>query len=258
MQNGIYNALFGAMAQEYRLDVIANNLANSSTAGFKRQKIAFKDLMDKRHHDLLEMSSCIREEGWCPRPDVTSETRVAEVMLDMSSGGMRQTGNPLDLAVQGEGFFKVETDQGVMYTRNGQFQLTPEGTVVTSGGHALLGQGGPVVIPEGGEILVRGDGQVSLGNEVLGVLDVVTVTDPRALEKFGENLFRIREGADAGEVPAEGFQVSQGILEDSNVSVVEEMVSMIETMRMFEAYQKVMTSVQDEDKKVIQEVGATR
>lgn len=257
MQNGIYNALFGALTQEYRMDVIANNLANAGTAGFKRQKTAFEDVMNKRFHNMLDAKPSIRSDAMWPAPTVTSQARIGEVQIDFSPGGMRQTGNPLDLAIHGNGFFKIDTDRGTMYTRNGQFQVMPDGTVTNARGDALLGEGGPVVLPEGGGVVIGGNGEITVAGEVVNTIDLVAISEPQALEKFGENLFRIREGVDAGEQPPEDAEILQGFLEESNVTVVQEMVSMIDTMRVFESYQKIMTSVQDEDKKVINEVGNT-
>jgi flagellar basal-body rod protein FlgG len=171
---------------------------------------------------------------------------------------MKSTGNPLDLAIAGDGFFRVQTPEGEFLTRQGVYHLSAEGFVVDAHGNQLLGAGGPLQVAEGGAVLVDADGGFSVNGELIDTIELVRIEDPRALEKVGNSLLRIRPGADAQAIPAEDSTVEQGFLEAANVDVVSEMVNMIEAMRAFEAYQKMISGSFEQDKKAITEVGAPR
>lgn len=258
MQDAMYSAMFGAMCQEHRLNIIANNLANVNTTGFKQDRYAFEDTMISYAHDIIRQPVLsLRDKELLPDPVNLSRTRLALSRVDFSQGGMELTENPLDVAIMGNGFFKVRTEVGDFYTRNGNFQLSPEGNLVTDQGFPVLAGGGEVVIPQGANIRIGPDGMIYADNEELGQLDVVTVDDLKALEKYGANFFNLPENANAAEIPAENVEVAQGYLEKPNVNVVEEMVNMIEAHRAFEAYQKVISGSRETDEKVITKVGRT-
>jgi flagellar basal-body rod protein FlgG len=256
MQASMYNALFGALTQEHRLAVIANNLANVNTSGFKRESLAFKDVFVRLGHNMLEPIAAINEEPLLPVPDETAQVRIALSYIDFSQGGLQETGNPLDVALHGAGFFKVRTEQGDLYTRNGKFHLTPEGQLVNSQNYPVLGDDGEINIEPGGQVHIAQDGQIFVNDESVGMLQVVNFANPQVLEKVGQNLYRIRDGVDAVEEPAQNVSVLSGYLEGANVKVVQEMVSMIETHRLFEAYQRVMHSTQEANQRLIREVAA--
>ena len=256
MQDSTYSALFGALSNEKRLAIIANNLANANTTGYKRDQVAFQDTFQRFAHDyLVDSRISLRDKELWPKPDVIAKPRLSEQHVDLSQGSLQLTGNPLDFAISGEGFFKVRTPDGDFLTRAGSFQLSTQGTVLTEQGYSLLGQGGEVNIPEGAKVQVDGLGRVYADDTQITTLDLVLVDDPRALEKVGNNLYRIRQGSNAQEVPAADARVEQGYIEKANVEVVGEMVAMIEVQRAFEMYQRMITGTSDMDKTVSEKVG---
>ena len=258
MQESSYSAVFGAMTQQHRLDTIANNLANVNTTGFKADKLSFRDTFRRYAHDLLDPNTRLRERVPWPQGNVLAQPRISEQVIDLSQGAMKSTGNPLDLAIAGDGFFRVQTPDGEFLTRQGVYHRSSEGFVVDGHGNQLLGEGGPLQIPEGSEILIDAEGQLSVDGEVIDVISLVRVEDPRDLEKFGHSLLRVRDGAGAQPVPDEESTVEQGFLEGANVEVVSEMINMIETLRAFEAYQKMISGGFEQDKKAIDQIGAPR
>lgn len=259
MQDSSYSAVFGALTQQNRLDIIANNLANVNTTGFKADKLAFRDTFRRYAHDLLDPNTSLEQKVPWPEANVLAQPRIAERVTDLSQGNMKSTGNPLDLAISGDGFFRIQTPDGEMLTRQGVYHRSSEGYVVDAHGNQLLGEGGPLQIPEeGGSILIDADGGFSVNGELIDTLSLVRVGNPRDLDKVGDSLFKVRADATAQPVPAEETTVEQGFLETANVEVVSEMVSMIESLRAFEAYQKMITGTFDQDKKAISEVGAPK
>ena len=258
MQESSYSAVFGALTQQHRLDTIANNLANVNTTGFKADKLSFRDTFRRYAHDLLDPNTSLRDRVPWPHGNVLAQPRICEQVTDMSQGAMRSTGNPLDLAIAGDGFFRVQTQEGEFLTRQGVYHRSSEGFVVDGHGNQLLGDGGPLQIPEDGTVIIDASGQVSVNGEALDVISLVRVEDPRSLEKVGQSMFRVKPDSNAQPVPAEDATVEQGFLEAANVEVVSEMVNMIEALRAFEAYQKMISGTFEQDKKAIAEVGAPR
>lgn len=259
MDNSMYSALFGALSQEHRIDMISNNLANVNTTGFKKDQSAFKDVFIRYASDYADPNMTLQDRTLWPDAKLLSQTRLTGNYVDYNQGSLKNTGNPLDLAIDGEGFFRVRTEDGQTgYTRNGSFRINAEtNNLETAQGRVLLGDGGPIQIPEDtSNIAVNAHGEIRADGELVGDVGLVTFDDLGDLEKRGETLFRLREGARAGEVPAENARVSQGFLEGSNVEVVREMVNMIDTMRTFESLQKAMTTSKEADDKVIRQVGS--
>lgn len=253
MEMSMYSALFGALSTETRLNISANNLANVNTTGYKRDRVSFEDTFFRYAHDYdMDPRGNIREKQLLPRADLVAQPRLAMQQIDFSQGALTATGNPLDVAIQGPGFFKVAAPGGSAYTRNGAFHRSAEGMLVTDQDMPVLGNGGPIQLPDG-RASIDATGAVYVDGAQVGQLDVVTVQNPEALEKFGANLYLPQAGATVQEGMAEAgrTEVAQGFLEKPNVEVVEEMVSMIETQRTFEAYQKVMTSSNELDSKAI-------
>jgi flagellar basal-body rod protein FlgG len=241
MQSAVYSAVFGSTTQSKRLNLIANNLANVNTTGYKRIAMSFCDAFKNQ------------EIGTDP---MISQTRINTLNVDLSQGRLTQTGNPLDLAIEGKGFFKIDTDQGIRYTRAGVFRLTSDGTVTDAHGNELLGDGGPIRVPRGARLVVNNGGELFADDVPLGRIDVVTFEEPERLEQVGQHYFQNPEDDDPfEEQPAEGAMVHQGFLEHSNVEVVQEMVRMIEVSRNVESEQKIMTTSSSMDEKVINNVG---
>ena len=255
MQDSMYSALFGALSNEHRMNSISNNLANVNTTGYKKDELAFKDTFIMFAHDqIMEPVATVRSKKLFPEPIHIAKPRLAVSKTDFSQGSKKVTGDPLDLALNGEGFFKLQTPDGEYVTRNGHFRQTADGTMVSEQGWPVLGLNGPIVLPAGAQITVADDGQVFDGNVAIDQLQLVTYDNLDVLEKRGRNLFQLRPGETAGEIPAGNVSVSQGYLETSNVEVVTEMVNMIEAQRQFEAYTKVMQSTDTLDKDAIQRV----
>ncbi|MFP5258825.1 MAG: flagellar basal-body rod protein FlgF [Acidobacteriota bacterium] len=253
MEMSMYSALFGALSTEKRLNISANNLANVNTTGYKRDRVTFEDSFARFAHDYhVDARGDIRQKQLMPRADLIAQPRLAMQQIDFSQGALTATGNPLDMAIQGPGFFKVAAPGGSYYTRNGAFHRSAEGMLVNDQDMPVLGGGGPVQLPEG-RVSVDGAGAVYVDGAQVGQVDVVTVQNPQTLQKFGSNLYMPQAGATVQEGQAEAgrTEVAQGFLEKPNVEVVEEMVSMIETQRTFEAYQKVMTGSSELDTKAI-------
>jgi len=260
MEMSMYSALFGALSNEMRLNISANNLANVNTTGFKRDQVSFQDTFARFAHDYNpDPRSNIREEKLLPRADLIAKPRLALQQIDFTQGALQVTGNTFDLAIQGPGFFRVRSGGGDYLTRNGAFMRGPDGTLMTDQGYQVLGDGGPIDIPAGKVITVAGDGQISVDGAPVGNLDIVNVADPQALEKYGANLYQGDGGGAIQEaaIDPDRTQVVQGYLEKPNVEVVTEMVSMIETQRTFDAYQKVMTSSSELDSKATR-IGSDR
>lgn len=257
MRESMYSALFGAMSNELRLDTISNNLANVNTTGFKKDSYAFHDTFQRFAHDYLtdDRTNIRGKEIW-PKAYVMARPRLSGQYSDQAQGSMQVTGNPLDLALVGKGYFKVRAPEGDMLTRSGSFRLAEDGRLVTEQGYEVLGDGGSIVtLPRDNKIEVDGTGRITADGVQVGALDLTDISDPKALEKVGQNMFRIKKGSNATEVPAEGLSVQQGYLEKSNVEIVTEMVNMMEAQRAFEISQKIMTTTDGMESLVINKVG---
>ncbi len=213
-------------------EVIARNLANANTVGFKKNTISFESVLTEI--DGVETSSLQTTFG-----------------IDHSDGNLTYTGNTLDIAVDGDGFFTLETDQGMRYTRNGQFQLSNNGEIITNTGSKLLGQSGPIIIPRGGrEIVIDSNGIVKVDGKSTGSLVITNFTDLTQLVSTGDSSYSAPLTAvDVSGEPK--FKVAQGYLERSNVNVVMEMVDMIANMRSYEASNNVIKTFSDLMKNLI-------
>jgi len=258
MQDGLFSGLFGALTTEHRMNMIANNLANVNTHGYKRDTVAFKDTMAYFAHDeIREPLMTCRSKPLFPEPKNVARPRLAVAHTDFSQGSLHYTGNPLDVAIAGNAFFRFETPQGEFLSRQGGFLLSGDGTLVTPRGYPVVGTAGNIVVPAGTRhVHIAEDGQVFADDVPLGAFALVTVTDPRSLEKQGHNMYRLRQGSSDAERPiAPGeAKVAQGYMEKANVEVVYEMVNMIEVQRLFEAYQKVMQTSDTLDREAISKV----
>ena len=250
MDASLWVAKTGLNAQQTRMSVIANNLANVNTTGFKRDRPVFEDLLYQN----------IRQAGGQTGADTNAATgfmlgtgtRIVATEKIQSQGNLISTENALDLAIEGPGFFQiVQPDGTVSYTRDGGFKLSQEGELVTPQG--LLLQPQIIIPPEAASVTIGTDGIVSAelanggGNQQLGQIQIARFINGAGLEALGQNLFRetTSSGAPIVLVPGEqgAGQISQGMLEASNVNVVEELVNMIETQRAYEINSKAISSV---------------
>lgn len=261
MQQSSMSALFGALTNEMRLNITANNLANVNTAGYKADKVAFQDVFQRMAADFNpDARNDLQQKQLLPRPMVIAKPRLAEQTVDVSQGPLNATGNPLDLAISGPGYFRVQTPEGQFLTRNGQFYRNNQGLLVTNQGYPLIGASGPVNINEGKTVTITLDGQVVVDGQLTGAIDLVDVADPKLLKKYGQSLFTGPNNSQPVTAPVDKSKTSinQGFLEQANVGVVQEMVNMIEAQRSFEAYTKIISSTQELDQQAITKVGDTR
>jgi flagellar basal-body rod protein FlgF len=226
-----YVAAGSLKARSYQLDLVANNLANAATVGYKTEK-SFFSIYNRAKSDGrgLPLSQYV-DDG----------TVVAESGIDFSQGTLRATGRPLDLALQGNGFFMIQTAQGPFATRDGQFQLGKDGQIQTSDGSALLGKNGlPLrVDPAGGKVAVLADGTVQQGDQTVGQIGLKAFATPAALKRAGIDRF----DASGSQEATSDATVTQGSLEDSGVDLATCMIDMIRLNRQFEASMKVASTI---------------
>lgn len=237
MSTGIYIATAGAVAQANALDATANNIANASTAGFRGDRITFREaLTAARSQDM-------------------SVVGAGTSRLDNQHGALTQTGNPLDLALEGDGFFSVQTASGPRYTRAGNFQLDSSRTIVTADGLRVRGEGGaPIVVPEGTRAVhVAPDGTVSADETTVGKLELTRFARDR-VKREGESLFAAVGRPEAGEPP----QVRAGMLESSNVSVVRGVVDLVKVSRTYESLMRVIQGYHDVESRAARDLGSPK
>ena len=241
METPTYIALSRQMVLRSQMDVVANNIANANTAGFKAEMLLMSE---------VELPA-----------DPTTELSYVQdfaTARDFSPGTLRPTGNDLDLAIQGNGFFAVQTPDGVRYTRVGRFQLNQDGVLVTTQGYPVLAGGSQVTVnPDDGPVQVAEDGSISTDlarngqqMQVVGKLDVVDFKNRAALTPNQDNLF------DAGTEPpiTSTGKVAQRVLEDSNVNPIVEMTNMIEVTRNYQAVQRFIDAENDRQRRAINSI----
>jgi flagellar basal-body rod protein FlgF len=228
------------MALRRNMEIIANNLANSSTAGFKREAPLFEELLVPVENN----------DGTAGGTDV-SFVRDWGVVRDMTAGPLEQTGGSLDVAVDGNGMLVVNTAAGERYTRDGHLKLNEQGKLVTADGDSVLSDGGEIVIPPGEtEIKIARDGTISTRQGPAGKLRVVSFP-PSALSKEGKNLY----SASIAPAPAENARVMQGMIERSNVEPVVEITKMIEVQRAYQHSTETLNATDDIIRRAVQRLG---
>ena len=244
MQNATLVALSGQVALRRKLDVIANNVANMNTAGFKRVSLDFEETtMPKASATLF------------PRRDRDNRfVRELSTVHDFSAGSVEMTGNDLDVAIEGEtGFFVVGTPAGERYTRAGEFAIDSTGRLVTTDGKPVLSDGGEVTFgAEETNIAIAHDGTISTTAGLKGRLRIANFPDTTVLSKEGDNLY---SASTAPEVPA-FVRVRQGALEKSNVSSVEELTAMMNVQRAYERISNMVKQQNDLSAKAIDRLGS--
>lgn len=281
MSKGVWPAVSGSIAQSQRLDVVANNLANVNTAGFKRDQAAFRHLLSDA------MAAQAKEE--VPRQIPTDKeihrldgrdkafVIVDEIRTDHTQGMVKTTGNPLDVAIEGKGFFEVLTPTGVRYTRQGNFMLNGDGALVTTEGYLVLSAtadaapaaGAPAPAPTREELAARAividqanpsqltitrDGGIFRGREQVNQLSIVEFVDTKLLAKEGSSTYRNELPANLVREPASS-NVRQAMLETSNVNPVKELTEMLNATRMFEANQKIVKNYGDLESRAVNDIG---
>jgi flagellar basal-body rod protein FlgG len=245
MIRSLWIAKTGMEGQQTKLDAISNNLANVGTNGYKRAGVVFEDLM---YQNLRPAGSATSEQSQLPTGlQVGLGVRVAATSRNFSQGSLQQTGNNLDVAIKGQGFFQIQMPDGTTgYTRDGAFQVDASGALVTSAGYPLTP--GIAVPPNALSVSIAADGTVSVtvpgqtAPEVPGQLQLVSFINPAGLEPRGGNIYgeTAASGTPNAGAPNSGGlgALQQGFVEGSNVNVVEELVNMIATQRAYELNSK--------------------
>ena len=251
MIRALYTAASGMNAQQASIDNVAHNLANVNTAGYKKSHVEFEDLF----YQHTRVAGAATSTGEAPTGlEVGLGTRAVATSRDFTSGSFRSTGSPLDLAIQGDGFFQINLPDGsTSYTRAGAFHRDAQGMVVTAEGYALEPQ---IAIPENAtSVSISKDGVVSAtipgqsASQQLGTIELATFQNPAGLSPMGGNLFQVTSASGEPQIGPAGTEqrgtLVQSFLEDSNVSVVEEMVNMILGQRAYEASSKVIKAADE-------------
>ncbi len=222
MQNALLIGLSRQMSLRRELDVVSNNIANINTTGFKAGTAVFEEyLMPHARHD-----------GFAHGSRKMSFVQDRSTWHDLGQGPIKPTGNPLDVAIDGNAFLVVQTQQGERYTRNGAFQINPAGQLITGEGNAVMGENGPIQFqPEDKDIMISRDGTISVPEGVRGKLRLVTFANSQQLQKDGSSTFKTPEGVEP--TPAQNPHVIQNSLEQSNVKAVVEMTRMIDVSRSY-------------------------
>jgi flagellar basal-body rod protein FlgF len=225
----------GEMANVYQqtfdqLDFIANNIVNSNTSGFKAIKLYYNT------HDPEKKTAFI-----------------PKVVVDYSPGTIHSTDNPLDVAIDGAGFFAIQSKEGATYTRQGNFTIDKDGNLVTSEGDYVLGKSGSKIKLPDGRVNIGEKGDVAVDGSSVDTLKIVNFKNPQALTRLQGCLFA--DPGDAGLADNNNALVRQGHIELSNVRVVKEMTDMIDIQRSVEIYQKVMQTTADQDKLATSQIG---
>lgn len=277
MLRGIFTGVSGMIAQENRMDSVANNLANVDKTAYKKDQAIFKAFPDMLIRRINESGLGIVPAGsYDSMPFVgklPTGVEVNEVFTQFTQGSLQRTENSFDLALEGQGFFTVMTERGERYSRDGSFTINEEGILMTHNGNPVMGENGIIrlqtnnfIINEHGEIVVNS--QLSLDPEemvnadnnqwaqprVIDRLKIVDFENRRMIKKEGDSMYRETEYSGPAEVTDEA-KVRQGFLEKSNVNIVREMVDMIEVQRSYEANQKTISTADQTLGRLINEVG---
>ncbi|TAN44299.1 MAG: flagellar basal-body rod protein FlgF [Nitrospirae bacterium] len=235
MQKGIYVALSSAVLRSRELESVTNNLANVSTVGYKKTSTS------SRFYDILEGVDLKPDAAY---PKARAMTDFNKYHIDTSEGNIKTTGNPLDLALMGEGFFVVQKKGQNFYSRNGALTLDKDNTLMTGNGYKVLDTNGkPITIENNGSLSIAQDGTINLNGEVVGKFKVVKLKE---LMHEGDSLY---SGSEAG---ASAADVVQGSLEMSNVNPVREMVGVITALRQYESAQKIIQNFEDLSKRAFE------
>lgn len=253
MLRSLYTATTGMMVQRNKMDNITNNITNVDTIGYKKDYMltrSFDDVLIERMNDPNIVATRIRTNN-----DVGDHNwglYVDEVFTSFAQGSPEQTEQPNELAIQGEGFFVVNTPDGARYTRAGNFRVDSEGYLVNNNGYYVQTTEGQNVYVGDGEFSINVLGDVNVDGQVTGTIAVVTFDDLQGLRKAGENLYYHYDNA--APVFAENYQVLQGYIETSNVDVASETVDMISTSRAYESCYKIAQMIDQSLSKTVNDI----
>ena len=244
MLRGLYTAYTGMRNEQYRMDIMSNNLANADTTGFKKEgstSQAYAEVMAVKIKDVSENPNTPKRLG-----NMSLGVKIGETYTDFSQGSLRDTGNTYDIAIGGSGFFNIEFtnkagETSTKYTRDGGFTITKDGYLVTKDGDYVLGENGRIQLSTtAGTTVFDRSGNIFKDNRLVASLKITDFEDTNYLTHYGETMWDAKEGA--VQQDAEDAQIYQGYLEMSNASVVKEMVNMITISRQYESNQKMLTT----------------
>lgn len=241
MDSGYYAACTALISRTQELDTIANNLANASTAGFRAEKDIFSEVL----------ANAGSPSGSALDQAMNTFGIVSGTTLDSSQGALQKTGNNLDMAIEGRGYFEVQTAGGVAYTRNGAFQISAQGQLMTSQGDAVMGDGGVINMPPG-PVSVSSDGTISSNGAVVGKIKVVEFPAGTQLSSLGNSYY---SAPPKTAQPSTDSSVRQGMIESSNVNPILNMVQLVNAQRSAEMMQRALSMFNSEiDKTATQDL----
>jgi len=243
MIKGIYTSASAMVPRLKKQELVANNLANASTPGYKKDRLFVQELTKA-------------EKRLRPQQSDWQEPMINQIYTSFAPGVFDRTGNPLNMAIDGDGFFQVELADGTRaLTRNGAFSVSPEGLLEIPGGAYLIGEGGTIEVGAG-KVEVSGTGIVTSDGQNVGRIVPVTVENIDSLQKVGGSLFIVPEGTEM--TPVTTANIQQGFLEASNVDIVKEMIEMIISFRNYEADSKAIKTQDDSLEQLFNRVGSSR
>lgn len=261
MLNSIYTPMSGALAQERVLELIANNMANMNTVGFKGDRVTFTLLEpepEKHYEEPLPPANykIAAEDLMHLKGNDISYVGIADVQRDTTQGPALQTSNPLDVMIEGEGLLGVHTPDGIRYTRNGSLNLTRDGVLVSKEGFPILGEKGDLVVRQGA-FSINDGGEVWQDGQMVDRIPLWRFESEETLERAGQNLF-FYGGKPEGAKVVQGSQLRQGWLEGSNVNAIKNLTDMIVAHRSYEAYQKAVANYDQIMQKSSNTIGQVR
>lgn len=250
MLQGLYSAASGIISIENRQAVYANNIANASTPGFKRQtpvEEGFYQVFLKEQRKPFQLNH-LRGPG--------GGVHLLETYTDYERGVMSATGNALDIGLIGPGYMVTDTPGGTRLTRNGKLSVNPDGNLATPEGYIIQSlDGGPINV-RGGHAEINKDGLVRIDGTIAGTIRIVEFADPHILQHEGHNLYRVSAKALSEAMPGLNTTVASHVLEMSNVKLPYEMINMVAALRAYSANQKVINTFSDTTSSIIQQVGS--
>lgn len=261
---GLFTAVSGAVAQQQRLDTIANNIANSNTAAFKKDRQTFSEYLTayEKMDNVIQVPRVPAsiESFYEMNGGDKSYANAAGTFTDFTQGQLKPTGSTLDVGLEGRGFFEVLTPQGVRLTRGGAFHVNSAGQLVTKEGHLVLKDGlgqdaqGRGITLSGRNVTISYQGDIYDGGDFVGKLSLVNVNNADAIQKVGSSLYALKPNYNEALVAARDLQTHQGFIETSNVNIIEEMTDMIAASRTFESTQQALKAFDQMDDKLVNQV----
>ncbi len=260
MMEGLYIAASGGTKQLKKLDVLSSNIANINTQGFKRNMLVYEEKRTPFQQVPLAGADMRNFNSTQVSVSAVSYVQVTASLTDFAQGPFIKTDNPLDVAIEGKGFFVVNTPAGIRYTKNGNFHLDGLGQLVDQKGNMIMTRNEePILIPFGTKRVTIDQagsvfGGIELDQDPLGQLKIVSFTNLQALIKEGQGFYKITDSS-VKEILVNDAKVLQGFTENSNANVIHEMTQMIETLRQLEAYQKIIQSIDEADDQSVNNLG---